>query len=218
MMPLSPVKLNLFFFDEHAFGSWLVHLNSIFMKQNHMLSYFLRFFFQRFLLSSVPILKIRTSIWRRSAFGSVRCWYLFSLAWSRSSNSLALVFLFINQNGVWDSVSNIFQQHARPDNYRVVFSVPKCMRAFYEGYPAWQVLVSSGVLIGHFRVASTDLLQSEAKCETIVKMIFSLMQIKLIFTEMFGTLPRFKIESFTSLRNCRDKLASTPSTSIPPAT
>lgn len=32
------------------------------------------------------------------------------------------------------------------------------------------------------------------------------MQIKLIFTEMFGTLPRFEIESFTSLRNCRDKL------------
>ena len=86
------------------------------------------------------------------------------------------------------------------------------MRAFFEGHPAWQVLVSCGVLIGHFRVASTDLLQSEAKCETIVKMIFSLMQIKLIFTEMFGTLPRFKIESFTSLRDCRDKLASTPST------
>ena len=74
------------------------------------------------------------------------------------------------------------------------------------------MLVSFGVIIGYFRVASTDLLQSKAKCETIVKMIFSLMQIKLIFTEMFGTLPRFKIESFTSLRDCRDKLASTPST------
>ena len=35
---------------------------------------------------------------------------------------------------------------------------------------------------------------------------------------MFGTLPRYKIESFTSLRSCQDKLASTPSTSIPPAT
>ncbi|CAH3111996.1 unnamed protein product [Porites lobata] len=40
-------------------------------------------------------------------------------------------------------------------------------------YCPW-VLASSGVLIGHFRVASTDLLQSEAKCETIVKMIFTL--------------------------------------------
>ena len=56
-MPLSPVKLNLFSFDEHAFGSWLVHLNSIFMKQNHMLSYFLRLFFLEIFTIFSPHLK-----------------------------------------------------------------------------------------------------------------------------------------------------------------